>query len=562
MKKTWTHGWPRVVVTGLIVSALLSLTMVYSLTYHRADQTLINDSLAKAQLKVLVLQSELEKQRAVSLILADDSDVIRALTEPDLARSRLISKKLEKLQSGTRSAVIYIVDRKGVTLSASNWSLPSSFVGSNYSFRAYFRQALQTGRAEQFALGTVSRKPGLYLAHRVMHKGLAVGVVVVKVEFDQIERSWWRSEETTFVTDTQNEILLTSRPELRFRPGLIADTEQILTKIPAPAPGWNLSLLSSRQPARRAAEGATLTVAMAELLVMSVLLWLWRRQVLAREKTAEEARYRENLEKNVAHRTQELRTTNSRLQAEIRDRQQAEQKLSALQADLVQANKLASLGQITAGVAHEINQPLATIRLLAENAQAMLKRPAKAQTGIVENLGSIIRMSERISLITGDLRAFSRKANAETEPVRLKDTIESSILLNSSRLRTNRVRITVGPLDPTLQVMGGRIRLEQVLVNLLQNASEALEDHPEPQIWLTTHLEEDWVILSVRDNGPGLSPEIRERLFTPFVTTKPKGLGLGLVIAHDILRDFGGEISAENQEQGAVFNLRLRRVRP
>jgi len=553
--------WPRLVIAALALAALVSLVFIYRVTYQRGLDALVHDAGATARLQVAVLQSELDKQRSVPVILAEDSDVVRSLTDPSPDRSLAISRKLARLQAETHSAVIYVVNDAGSTLSASNFALPTSFVGSNYSFRDYFRQALSDGQAEQFALGTVSRRPGLYLAHRVESGGRALGVVVVKVEFDTVEQAWARANNATFVTDAAGNVLITSQPSLRFHKGPAPARDQIAAVLPAPGQDWKLNLISSRQDVIHGARGATLTAAMGELLIIFAVAWLWRRQKLIQERAAAESRYREKLEHNVAVRTQELSATNTRLSQEIRDRQQAEQRLNRLQADLVQANKLASLGQITAGVAHEINQPLATLRVLAENALAVLgKGKAKADPLVTENLGNIVRMSERIGHITGELRTFSRKGEAETEPVVLKDTVESSILLNQSRLRDNRVGLERDNIDPALQVMAGRIRLEQVLVNLLQNACEALEDRADPCVRLTVAVDGPWVILSVIDNGPGIRPEVMEQLFTPFVTTKPKGLGLGLVIAHDILRDFGGELSARTSDQGAAFRLRLRRV--
>jgi two-component system C4-dicarboxylate transport sensor histidine kinase DctB len=169
-------------------------------------------------------------------------------------------------------------------------------------------------------------------------------------------------------------------------------------------------------------------------------------------------------------------------------------------------------------------------------------------------------MCERITHITGELRAFSRKATGETEPVSLKKTLDSSILLNKSRLRHNRVRLVRDQVDAALEVIGGRIRLEQVVVNLLQNAFEALEDTADPVVRIGVTVEDSWVWVRISDNGPGLDPKIEAQLFTPFTTSKEKGLGLGLVIARDILREFGGELTAETGGPGATFALKLRRV--
>ena len=142
----------------------------------------------------------------------------------------------------------------------------------------------------------------------------------------------------------------------------------------------------------------------------------------------------------------------------------------------------------------------------------------------------------------------------------MKAALDASIMLNRSRLRDNRVRLILEPIDPKLQIVGRRVRLEQVVVILLQNANEALESTTDPEVRITATADHDWVWLRISDNGPGLNSEVMAQLFTPFVTTKEKGLGLGLVIAHDILRDFGGELTAENATSGAVFTLKLRKV--
>ena len=542
--------WPRLVIAVMAVVAALSLGVIHSLSLERAKADLVRDARITAQLQMSALQSELDKQGSAPVILADDSDVIDALAGPTPQRALKISKKLEKLQAETKSAVIYLLNAKGVAISASNYALNTSFVGSDYSFRDYFRDALKTGQAEQFALGTVSRRPGLYLAHRVEEDGHVYGVVVVKVEFDAMEAAWARARQVTFVTDAGGNVLLTSNPGLRFHRSPQPGQAQVETVLPALDDGWRLHLLTPRRDADRAAIAATVMAGMAELLVIILIAWLWRRRAISRERAVAEIAYRENLERDVATRTAELRN-------EIHERQQAEKRLNILQADLVQANKLAQLGQITAGVAHEINQPLATIRILAENCLAV----GAAKPGLVsDNLGNIVRMSERIGHITGELRAFSRKASFDPEPVSLKDTVDSSVLLNRSRLRDNRVKLVRDTIDGKLRVMGGRIRLEQVLVNLLQNAFEALEDTADAEVRLGIRQDADWVWLSVADNGPGLKADVLAQLFTPFVTTKEKGLGLGLVIAHDILRDFGGELLADSSDKGAVFTLKLRKV--
>ncbi|EJZ19642.1 ATP-binding protein, partial [Rhizobium sp. Pop5] len=268
---------------------------------------------------------------------------------------------------------------------------------------------------------------------------------------------------------------------------------------------------------------------------------------------------REELERRVAERTLDLSQARDRLQAEIIGHRSTEQKLQAVQQDLVQANRLAILGQVAAGVAHEINQPVATIRAYADNARTFLDRGQTAPAG--ENLENIAALTERIGAITEELKTFARKGRAGAEPTGLKDVIEGAVMLLRSRFagRMDTLDIDLPPAD--LQVMGNRIRLEQVLINLLQNALEAVAPKADlGRVEVRTSVDAETVTLTVSDNGPGISPEIRKGLFTPFNTSKEKGLGLGLVISKDIVGDYGGRMEVESNDEGSRFIVHLRRA--
>jgi two-component system C4-dicarboxylate transport sensor histidine kinase DctB len=384
---------------------------------------------------------------------------------------------------------------------------------------------------------------------------------ILKVEFHEIEASWRGTSTKTFVSNSANHILLTSVPDQRFHSLPEPSSGEIVASLPASMPGWTLTLYSSREDALKSARAAALIAVLVEIILAISLFWLSRRRKHVAEQATAEAHYRVRLEQDVALRTQELSAVNNLLSKEISERQQAEGRLNELQAELVQANKLAQLGQITAGVAHEINQPLGAIRILADNCIALLgRRDCKAP--INSNLESIVRLNERIGHITRELRAFSRKGNKDTGPVSLKDSLNSAILLCQSRLRRNKIKLIRDPSDSALQVVGGRIRLEQVFVNLLQNALEALEGLPRAHIRISIDVEADWVLVRIVDNGPGLPPDVAKALFTPFTTTKENGLGLGLVIAHDIVRDLGGELKLESSKCGATFLVKLKKVQP
>jgi two-component system C4-dicarboxylate transport sensor histidine kinase DctB len=272
-----------------------------------------------------------------------------------------------------------------------------------------------------------------------------------------------------------------------------------------------------------------------------------------RQRAAEAAR--QELERRIEERTRDLRQANVALNRQIEERMRAEASREALRDELVQAGKLAALGQIAAGVAHEINQPVAAIRTQAETASAYLERDQGAKA--VRALGRIGELTARIGAITQELRAFSRKSEPQLRPVSLNEAIDGALLLLGGRLRQGGVRL-VRARGGDVQVIADRFRLEQVIVNLMQNAAEALEGRADGKIHLTVRRVGGLVELSIADNGPGVADAIRDQLFTPFLTSKANGLGLGLVICRDLVAGFGGELDLRPAETGAVFVVSLK----
>lgn len=537
------------ILAGALAAGLLAA--IFAVVSGFVQGRLAEQAASSAALRVQALESTLAKQRAVAAVLSDDDTVRMALATGSPDALEKVSRKLDRLRAETQSTVLYVLDTTGTAVAASNWDQPVSFVGVNYDFRDYYAGAIRTGKALQYALGSVSQRPGLYLSNRVDGEAGPLGVVVVKIEFDGLESFWARSADRTYVAAPSGEVVLSGDPSARFMPLPPTPPGFRSQADPVPGAGWTLVLYYPTASARLTAGLAT---AVAAAMLAAFALWLGRidRQRRRRdERAAGEARYRLDLERAVDDRTRDL-------SAAMQERQAAEQRLAAMQADLVQANKLATLGQVTAGVAHEVNQPLATIRLLAENAQALLPHAATAE--VEGNLGRIVQMTDRISQITTELRSFSRKATGRLEPVRVFDVIEASVLLTASRRRVEGARLLRGAFDPELRVMAEAVRLEQILVNLIQNAQEALAGHADPEIRITVTPADDAVEIAVRDNGPGLTAEAWDTLFIPFSTSKPDGLGLGIVIAQGIARDFGGDLRADPPEpgRGAVFRVILR----
>jgi len=529
---------------------------------NRTRETLVSGARTNAQLRAALLDSEIARFRLLPLALGDDRDVAATLAG---APPRALNAKLESLARTTGAAAIYVIGADGRTRAASNWRTPQSFVGSDYRFRRYFREASTRGEASQFALGTVSRHSGLYLARRTPLNG----VIVVKLEFDAIEAAWRRAGGDTYVEDPAGLVLVASDPGLRFAvarpilPAVLAALRReaalpessapvllppargdlIEARVPTSQPGWTLALRRTVGPAVATAQRTAGLGALMAVLALALLVWGLRQRATQRQRRTSE------LETAVAERTAELRR-------EIEERAALEARAADLREGLRQANRLATLGQVTASVAHETAQPVAAIRTYAETSVQLLEHGSTEM--VRDNLETIRRLSDRIGAVTAQLRGFSRRQPGEVRPLPLAEVLDGALLILKEQLRSVRLERPV--IGGHLLVMGGRVRLEQVFVNLLQNAAEALAGHPDPTITIRVTLRDGLVWVRIQDNGPGIAPDIAARLFTPFATSRSNGLGLGLVIASDIMTDLGGSLRWLPEEGGACFELELRRA--
>ena len=514
-----------------------------------------------ATLLTASFRRELEKFRLASVVLALDSDVTGVFDSepPETDLLKALNGKLELISNQTEAAAVYLIRPDGVTIASSNFREPTSFVGSNYSFRAYFTEALSDGSFEQFALGNVSGRPGLYIGRRVEKDGKILGVVVIKVEFDGLEREWSEADNLAFATNEKGVILVTSVPEWRF---------QTTSRLSAEDQSRSLRNLDfGDQPlSENALYAQRLVSADRELIdfsrpyldIANRIDGEWSVHVLVDTTDSIRSGVFQMQAAIVAFfvlivvaaSLLHYRQNTFKLRAE----RQLNERLRAMNERLVQANKLATLGQIAAGVGHEINQPLAAIGSYADNARKLLGS-GKHETAD-ENLGRISELTERIGRITGELRGFARKASGLVEPVYVMVPIEGALLLMKDRLESLRAEVRFTNPGEAQTVIAESVRLEQVFVNLLQNSLEAGGEGTIIQI--SFQVDGSMFVIKIADNGPGLSKDVRENLFRPFSTSKRDGLGLGLVISRDILADFGGELTAEPSVNGAVFSMRMK----
>ncbi|PAU59997.1 sensor histidine kinase [Pseudomonas sp. PIC25] len=588
MSRALTHSqrprWRSLALLTLLLAPLLWPLQHLAERYYSDE--LIQQNSQTLDLYVANLLGTLRRYEVLPQILGDLPALRSALLQPDdPATLNAANRLLKRVRGQTGADVIYLMDNRGKTLGASNWDHEDSFVGRNFAFRPYFREAIAGRLGRFFGLGTTSGKRGYYFAAAVRDGEQVLGALVVKVDLDHTENLWGHTPEQLLVTDANGVVILTSRPEWRFRATRPLDERErneVAANQPYPtlAPkaldlddkgwliqsreleetGWTVSILAPtsliERPVRNvvAIGGATLLV----LVLLVGLLMQRRRHYL--ERIALDTRARRELEIRVLERTRDLEALNSRLKQEVLEREQAQQELVRAQDELVQAGKLSALGTMSASISHELNQPLAAIRSYAENAGVLLDHGRTDDAR--GNLRLISELTERMASIIAHLRAFARRDRHAPESIALQPALEDALALLAKRRRALDVELIRDIPDATLWVQAGETRLRQVLGNLLANALDALaEKAPPRRIWLSVEQNDDGIALQLRDNGPGFSTEALQRAREPFFTTKTsaQGLGLGLAICDSLMRAIGGELLLGNHpDGGALLTLRLR----
>lgn len=579
--------WRNLALLALLLAPLLWPLQQLAERYYRNELTEQNRQ--TLDLYVANLLGTLNRYEVLPRILGD-LPALRAVLQQDSPQVRdNANRLLKRLRNQTGADVIYLMGTDGNTLAASNWDEEDSFVDRNFAFRPYFRQAMEGRLGRFFGLGTTSGKRGYYFGAAVRDGDQVLGVLVVKVDLDHTETLWGSTPEQLLVTDNFGVVILTSRPEWRFRAtrGLgVDEREQIAFDQPYPTlypqdltlnidawliqsrelkeTGWTVRILA---PVNLVERPVRTVVAIGAATLLALLLWLGllmqrRRHFL--ERLALDAQARQQLEQRVLERTRDLEALNSRLKVEVLEREQAQQELVRAQDELLQAGKLSALGTMSASISHELNQPLAAIRSYADNARVLLDHERVDEAR--DNLRLISELTARMASIIAHLRAFARRDQHAPERVALQPALDDALALLAKRRQAMGVELIRDLPEATLWVQAGETRLRQILANLLANALDALGERPQPRrIWLRAELEGDGVLLTLRDNGSGFSAEALQRAREPFFTTKTsaQGLGLGLAICDTLTRALGGELRMSNHpEGGAQLGLFLRSAEP
>ncbi|WP_175813684.1 ATP-binding protein [Burkholderia contaminans] len=609
----------RRVTTALAIVACCGAVAwaTYAIALRQYSRMHIAEVAQRSSFYALTLESQLARYESLPRIAALESALVRLVGDPGNAQFReQANAYLKTVQMTAELSAAYVMNVNGTTLAASNSEEPGSFVALNYSFRPYFSSAMHHGTGRFYGVGNTTGEAGYFLAVPIRDltnpEHRPVGAVAIKASLDQYESALTKSGDIVVVVDRDNVIFLSSVAGWRYRTlaplsagsrrklnetrqygaaplsaitGHLADTAQPVAPPdrlrvspfggrpdwyrvvyrPVGPLGWKVAVLVDPADDRRSAAFTSVSVAAATALVFALVSLVRLRN--SRKKERHRARVallevQRDIEQRIAERTAQLTRANAALEAKVDALDAARRILRDTRDTAIQAGKLAALGQMAAGITHELNQPLAAIMTLSNNAVRMTELGRSAD--LTNNLVLINNLAGRMGKIVANMKGFARHEGLIREPVSTFDALRQALLLIEQHRDTAGVSIHVEPVPPDAIVLASSIRVEQVLVNLLSNAIDASAAAPAPRVVaVTVDVADDRVRVSVADSGKGIEPDVMARLFEPFFTTKPagKGLGLGLAISQAIVDEFGGCLYARNRsEGGAVFTVDLQRV--
>ena len=564
--RTGTVSWrARVALFVLTILAVITVVVTNALLTDRFTENTRNRAELRLALYSGNLLSELRRNAIVPQLLSRDPALIGALASGDFSNS---TQRLISFVDEIGAASLMLLDRDGRAVAATD----RNRLGSMHRSDPYFIDAI---RSNETVFTNMRREVGSFVfaySRRVEQQGGTLGVIVVEVDLAKFERAWAGISDAVLVTDSEGTIILASEPRWRGQteeaalaaePAISAIQRAIQatadwSALPAdayvegeavmrmqsriPFRGWMMTSFTTYDSVRERVNG----VLALEIMGFAILLAL-AFYALSRKTALRMALFQRE--------SAELRALNMRLQREIAERERVQETLAVAEQTLEQSSKLAALGEMSAAVSHELNQPLAAMKTYLAGARLLLQRNRPE-----EALSSFQRIDDligRMGTITHQLKSYARKGGSALTPVNMGDALNSALSMMEPQLKQRQIRISRAVPSQPVMVLGDRVRIEQVMINLLRNAIDATGavDDPEVDIILAAG---ETATLTVRDNGLGI--EDLDQLFEPFYTTKAagEGVGLGLAISSGIVNQLGGRLTARNAEgRGAVFEMRL-----
>ena len=555
----------RGIIILFIVVAVAIVWITNSLLTERFTESTRNRANLRLTLYSGNLQSELKRASIVPQLLARDPALIGALNSSDHAQS---SRRLISYIDEIGAASLTLLDSDGRVVAASN----RQKIGENQQSTLHFVNAIRSSdtvfTVDKDENGAIS----FHYSRKLELASSPIGVIVVEVDLQKFEESWAGISDAVIVTDSSGTILLST--ESRWR-GLLEEDALALRSVPSaiqhaiqtttdwvsltanpdvlgeavirqqariPFQGWKITSFSTYASVRQRVNGLLALEIMGFAILLALGFYLLSRKAQIRSVFFQQE-------------SADLRQLNIRLQQEVAERKKAEKELEMAELTLAQSSKLAALGEMSAAVSHELNQPLAAMKTYLAGARLLLRRNRADEA--VASFQRIDDLIGRMASITKQLKSYARKGGDALAPVDMRDAVNSALAMMEPQLRQRHVEITKSmPREPVM-VMADRVRIEQVIINLFRNALDATKTEPDPQVEILLAAGET-ATFTVRDNGGGI--EDMDNLFEPFYTTKQAGdgVGLGLAISSGIVNDLGGRLMARNAAVGgAVFQVQL-----
>ena len=527
----------------MIAAALFLMTAVLMFSHNyftsRFKEGALIDAAVRSTLYSGNIAAALERQKIIPLVLARDQTLITALQANDFQNT---SQRLISFLEETGAASVLLLDKDGRTVAATDRRL----IGTDFSGQPYFSSGIRVQGTSFNVIKPDQEQPGFYFSRRIGIGANTLGVIVVEAEIENLEERWDGRGREVFVTDSEDTLLLASKSQRKDTDLSDKDPDDhVIVGTKIGFQGWKLTYVEETTDVRARVNGILAMEAMIFAIIAAFAFYLL-------------SRASRRVSKRLQLESEDLRQLNQRLQQEISERKRAEEELEVAEQSLAQQSKLAALGQMSAAVSHELNQPLAAMRTYLAGARLLLqrKRPDEAESSFqrVEDL------LDRMGAITRQLKSFARKSTDDMVPVDVRVPLSAAFSMMAPQLGQGGIEITRTVPDEPAMVMADPLRIEQIIVNLLRNALDAMKTVEKPHIDIILSIG-DTVTLAVRDVGHGISDP--ESLFEPFYTTKKpgEGVGLGLAISAGIASDLGGRLTARNRDAGgATFELQLPRI--
>ncbi len=567
--KSGARWYIRLSVMVICLFAVIVIYVSNQFLTQRFTETISNRSEVRLALYVTNLMNELQRNSVVPQLLARDPDLIKALEDKDYSQS---TARLLSFVDEIGAASLTMLDRDGRAVAATD----RNQIGVDHRGTPYFVNAL---RSNQTVYTTFLNDEGAYAyiySRQIEVGGVLRGVIMVQVDGQRLETGWAGVSDAVLVTDSEGTIIMSTEPRWRglveaealqrqSAPSAIerairatqgwaalpADAylrgEAVLRReMRVPHQGWKMVSFTTYASVRERVNGILALEVMGFAILLALLFWSTSRKTASRLVFFQ----RESAE---------LRALNRRLQREIAEREKVEKTLEVAEQTIAQSSKLAALGEMSAAVSHELNQPLAAMKTYLAGARLLLQRERPEEA--LSSFQRIDDLLERMGAITRQLKSYARKGADAFEPVDTRAAVSTALALMEPQLNTRAVNIIRTLPDEPVMILGDRLRLEQVIVNLLRNALDATKSAANPTIEILLAAG-DAVSIQIRDNGEGI--ENLDELFEPFYTTKQPGdgVGLGLAISSGIVNDLGGRLTARNAvDGGAIFEVQLPTIR-